>query len=106
MKIGFMPVEDRILVKRTVAREKITDGGIIIPDTAVEPPRRGIVIAIGPGRMLDNGALAPMYLHVGDEVIYGKFSGADIETEVGTFACMKQGDVFCVVVREDAANES
>ena len=79
-KIKIRPLDDRVVVRPTEA-EEITAGGIVLPDSAREKPQRGTVIAVGIGRLLDNGTRGELSVAVGDEVIYGKFGGADIEVD-------------------------
>ena len=89
--MGIRPLRDRILVQR-VEEEKVTKGGIIIPDTAKEKPQRGEVIAVGPGK---EGNL--MTVQVGDTVLYGKYSGTEVAVEGEDLLIMREGDVFAVI---------
>ena len=84
------PLNDRVLVKRLDAKETVR-GGIIIPDTAKEKPLEGEVIAVGPGRMDDNGKLVAMSVKKGDKVLVGKYAGTEIKLD----------DVEHVIVREE-----
>ena len=84
------PLHDRILVQR-LEEEETTSGGIIIPDTAKEKPQEGTVVAVGPGRVTDDGKNVPMELKVGDVVIYSKYAGTEY----------KQGEIEYLVLRED-----
>ena len=77
-KIKIRPLDDRVVVEPVAAEEK-TAGGIVLPDSAKEKPQRGKVVAVGPGKLLDNGQRATLSVVVGDEVIYGKYGGTDIE---------------------------
>src|SRR4051795_10328477 len=79
-KIKIRPLDDRVVVKPVEAEER-TAGGIVLPDTAKEKPQRGKVISVGPGKLLDNGQRGSLSIAIGDEVIYGKSSGTDIEIE-------------------------
>ncbi|MDR0390435.1 MAG: co-chaperone GroES [Planctomycetaceae bacterium] len=97
-KINLKPLDDRIVVEPLAAEEK-TAGGLYLPDTAKEKPQRGTVIAIGPGKMLDNGNRVPLSVTVGDEVIYGKYSGSDIEIDGIEIKILKEGDVLAKVVK-------
>ena len=74
------PLHDRIVVKR-VEEELSSPGGIVIPDTAAEKPVRGEVIAVGKGKMLDNGELRPLDVKVGDQVLFGKYGGTEVKVE-------------------------
>ena len=90
------PTQDRILVKRVESEEK-TPGGIIIPDTAKEKPIRGEVVAVGPGAKDDEGNVIPMDLSVGQQIIFGKWSGTEIKHEGIDFIIMKESDVLATV---------
>lgn len=95
-KVKFQPLTDRILVQPSEADEK-TAGGIIIPDTAKEKPQRGTVIAVGPGKLLDNGTRATPDVKVGDVVYYGKYSGTEIEIDRDKYVIVRESDVLAVV---------
>ena len=97
-KINLKPLEDRIVVQPLEA-EEMTAGGLYLPDTAKEKPQRGTVIAIGPGKTLDSGERAPMSVAVGDEVIYGKYSGSDIEVDGNEVKILRESDVLAKVVK-------
>jgi chaperonin GroES len=90
------PLDDRIVVKPMEAEEK-TAGGIVLPDTAREKPVAGKVIAIGAGKMLDSGKRAEMLIKVGDEVIYGKYSGSEVEVSGTTYKILRESEVFGIV---------
>ena len=96
--IHLKPLEDRIVVEPLEAEEK-TAGGLYLPDTAKEKPQRGTVIAIGPGKTLDSGERAPMSVAIGDEVIYGKYSGSDIEVDGHEVKIIRESDVLAKVVK-------
>ncbi len=95
-KIKFRPMEDRILVEPVEADEKTT-GGIILPDSVREKPQRGIVIAVGPGKLLDSGQRGEMSVSVGDEVFYGKYSGTEVEFVTDQYVVLREGDILAVV---------
>jgi chaperonin GroES len=76
--MSFRPLHDRILVKRSTA-EQTSRGGIIIPENAKEKPARGEVLAVGPGKLLENGTRAPMDVKPGDVVLFGKYSGSELQ---------------------------
>ncbi len=97
-KINLKPLEDRIVVQPVEAEEK-TAGGLLLPDTAKEKPQRGTVIAVGPGKTLDSGSRAEMSVAVGDEVIYGKYSGSDIEVDGQEVKILRESDVLAKVVK-------
>ena len=78
MAINIQPLADRVVVK-PIEREEITRGGIVLPDTAKEKPQEGEVLAVGPGRMTEDGKRIPMEVKVGDTVIYAKYGGTEIK---------------------------
>jgi chaperonin GroES len=90
------PLDDRIVVKPIEAEEK-TAGGIVLPDTAREKPVVGKVIAVGNGKLLDSGKRAEMLVKVGDEVIYGKYSGGEVEMAGTTYKILRESEVFGIV---------
>ena len=96
-KIKIRPLDDRVVVRPTEA-EEVTAGGIVLPDSAREKPQRGIVIAVGIGRLLDNGTRAELSVAVGDEVIYGKFGGADIEVDGQEVKILREVEILAKVV--------
>lgn len=95
-KVKFQPLEDRVLIQPLEATEK-TAGGIILPDTAKEKPQRGKVLAVGPGKTLKNGKRGEMHLRAGDEVVYGKYSGTEIDLGTETYVVIRESDVLAVV---------
>ena len=96
-KIKIRPLDDRVVVRPTEA-EEVTAGGIVLPDSAKEKPQRGIVIAVGAGRLLDNGTRGELSVVVGDEVIYGKFGGADIEVDGEEVKILREIEILAKVV--------
>ena len=96
--LNLRPLEDRIVVKPLEAEEK-TAGGILLPDSAKEKPQRGVVVAAGAGRLLDNGKRAEMNVAVDDEVIYGKYSGSDVEVDGEQYKILRESDVLAKVVK-------
>jgi chaperonin GroES len=90
------PLHDRILVKRIEEEEK-TRGGLIIPDTAKEKPQEGKVIAVGNGRVNEDGTLRPLDVHRGDRVLFTKYSGAEIQVEGDEHLIMREDDVLAVL---------
>ncbi len=97
-KVKSRPLGEKVLVKRLEAEEK-TAGGIVLPDTAKEKPQRGKVLAAGPGKLMDNGKRGEMSVAVGDEVIYGKYSGTDIELDGREIKILRESDVLAKVVK-------
>jgi chaperonin GroES len=96
--INLNPLDDRIVVEPVAAEEK-TAGGIVLPDTAKEKPQRGVVLAVGPGKLLDSGERGELSVAVGDEVIYGKYSGSDIEIDGREVKILRESDVLAKVVK-------
>jgi chaperonin GroES len=92
----LVPLEDRIVVKPQDAEEK-TPGGIVLPDTAREKPLMGKVIAVGSGKLLDNGARAAMSVKKNDVVLYGKYSGSDIEIDGDDYKILRESEVLGIV---------
>ena len=97
-KIKIRPLDDRVVIQPTEAEEK-TAGGIVLPDTAKEKPQRGTVIAVGPGKLLDNGKRGELSVGVGDEVIYGKYSGSEIEIDGEEVKIMRESDILAKVMK-------
>jgi chaperonin GroES len=91
MSVNVKPLADRVLVEPAAAEEK-TAGGIIIPDTAKEKPQRGKVIAVGNGKKDE-----PMTVKAGDSILYGKYSGTEINVEGKEYLIMRESDIFAVV---------
>lgn len=90
-KVNFKPLADRVLVEPAAAEEK-TASGIIIPDTAKEKPQRGKIVAIGTGTKDE-----PIIVKVGDQVLYGKYSGTELAIDGGEYLIMKQSDIYGIV---------
>jgi chaperonin GroES len=90
------PLHDRIIVKRLEEEEK-TKGGIIIPDTAKEKPMEGKVIAVGKGKILDDGKLQPLDVKAGDRVLFGKYSGTEVKIEGEEHLIMREDDILGVI---------
>lgn len=96
--MGLKPIADRIVVRREAAEEK-TAGGILLPDTAKNKPQRGTVLAVGPGKLNDDGTRAPMQLKAGDKVLFTSWAGDEVKDRAadGDILLMREGDVLCVV---------
>jgi chaperonin GroES len=95
-KIKFRPLDDRVLVQQSEA-EETTAGGIVLPDTAREKPQRGRVIAVGPGKLLDNGQRATLNVKVGDQVFYGKYAGNEVEMNDEKYVIVRENDILAVI---------
>ena len=87
------PLADRVLLKPLEGSEQ-TRGGLHIPDTAKEKPQQGEVLAVGPGKILDNGKVAPMDVKIGDRVYYGKYSGTEVKLNGEELVVLRQDDVL------------
>lgn len=90
------PLNDGVVIKQLEAEEK-TAGGIFLPEAAKEKPQIGKVIAVGPGKTLDTGKIKKMSVKAGDEVLYGKYMGSDIEIEGEKYVILKENDVLGIV---------
>jgi chaperonin GroES len=96
-KLNLRPLDDRVVVEPQEAEER-TDGGIVLPDTAKERPQRGTIVSVGPGKLLDNGSRGTLSVAVGDVVIYGKYSGTDIEVAGKDVKILREGDILAKVL--------
>jgi chaperonin GroES len=96
-KIKIRPLDDRVVVE-PVEAEQTTAGGIVLPDSAKEKPQRGKVLAVGPGRLLDSGQRGELSVSVGDEVIYGKYGGTDIEINGDDVKILRESDILAKVI--------
>jgi len=90
------PLQDRVIVKR-VSEEEKTSGGIIIPDTAKEKPMEGEVVAVGGGKILDNGTKAPMDVKAGDRVLFGKYAGTEVKIDGVEHLIMREDDILGII---------
>ena len=90
------PLHDRVIVKR-IEEEETTKGGIIIPDTAKEKPMEGKVIAVGNGKLLDNGNKQPLEVKKGDKVLFGKYAGTEIKIDGDEHLIMREDDIIAIV---------
>ena len=96
-KIQIRPLDDRIVIEPLQAEEK-TAGGIVLPENAKEKPQRGTVIAVGPGRLLDSGERGDLSVAVGDEVIFGKYGGTEIEVDGHEVKILRESDILAKVL--------
>jgi len=94
--MNLKPLGDRVIVKPKAPEEK-TKGGIILPDTAQEKPMEGEIIAVGAGKIGDDGKKINMELKVGDKVLYGKYSGTEVKVNDGEFLIMRESDVYAII---------
>ena len=90
------PLHDRVVIRRT-EEERESPGGIIIPDTAAEKPIKGEVVAVGNGKVLDNGEIRALDLKAGDKVLFGKYSGTEVTIDGDDLIIMKESDLFGII---------
>ena len=90
------PLHDRVIVKR-VEEERTSPGGIVIPDTAAEKPIQGKVVAVGKGKILEDGNVRPLDVKVGDKVLFGKYSGTEVKVDGEELLVMREEDVMAVI---------
>ena len=91
--VKLEPLADRMVVK-PIEREEVTKGGIVLPDTAKEKPQEGEVLAVGPGRMSDDGVRIPMDIKKGDVVLYSKYGGTEVKVEDEEFIILRESDIL------------
>ncbi len=96
MNSEIRPLHDRVLVKRLEAQEQVR-GGIIIPDTAKEKPQEAEVVAVGPGKLLEDGKRSPMDVQKGDRILIGKYSGSEIKVNDQDFVILREDEILAVV---------
>ena len=94
--MNLRPLHDRVIIKRLEAETK-SAGGIVIPDSATEKPIKGEVVAIGKGKLLENGDVRPLDLKVGDKVLFGKYSGTEVKVDGEELLVMREEDVMAVL---------
>jgi chaperonin GroES len=90
------PLHDRVIVKR-LPEERTTAAGIVIPDTATEKPMRGEVLAVGTGKLLDNGDVRALQVKVGDKVLFGKYAGTEVKIDGDEIVVMREEDIMGVI---------
>lgn len=90
------PLHDRVLVLRT-EEERKSSGGIVIPDSATEKPSRGKIVAVGKGKILDNGDIRALDVKVNDEILFGKYSGTEVKIEGTEYLVMREEDIMGVI---------
>jgi len=95
-KLKIRPLHDRVIIKR-LEEERTSPGGIVIPDTAAEKPIRGKVVAVGKGKILENGTVRPLDIKVGDHILFGKYSGTEVKVEGQEYLVMREEDVMAVI---------
>lgn len=95
-KLNIRPLGDKVIIKRVEAEER-TAGGIVLPDSAKEKPKRGIVLAVGTGRLLDDGTRSPMQVKKNDEVLFTSYAGTEIKVDGDELMIMDENDILGVV---------
>ena len=98
MVVKIKPLADRLVVK-PIEREEVTKGGIVLPDTAKEKPQEGEVLAVGPGRLSEDGKLIPMDVKVGDIVVYSKYGGIDYKLDDEDVLILRESDILAKKVK-------
>ncbi len=98
MSTVLRPLDDRIVVEVLEAEEK-TSGGILLPDTAKQKPQRGIVRHIGPGKLTDKGERLPLTVQVGDEILFGRYAGNEVEIKGKEYKIMRESDVLAKITK-------
>jgi chaperonin GroES len=96
LEMKMRPLQDRVIVKRIEEEEK-TKGGIIIPDSAKEKPQEGKVIAVGKGKMLEDGKVIPLDVKVGDRILFGKYSGTEVKIDGEEHLIMREEDILGII---------
>ena len=91
------PLHDRVVVKRLEEKGEVVRGGIVIPDTAKEKPQEGEVVAVGNGKILDNGTRVAMEVKAGDRVLFGKYSGSEIKVDGEEYLIMREDDILGIL---------
>jgi chaperonin GroES len=94
--MALTPLHDRVIVKASQP-EEVTKGGIIIPDTAKEKPQQGEIVAVGKGKIADDGKLIQMQLKAGDKVLYGKYAGTEVSIDGEDMLIMRESDIFAII---------
>lgn len=101
----FRPLHDRVLVRR-VEQEQKTSGGIIIPDTAKEKPMKGEVIAVGSGVRTEDGKVHPLDVKVGDQILFGKWSGTEVKMDGEEYLVMKESDILGIILTSNSKTQA
>ena len=94
--MNLKPLADRVIIKPAAAEEK-TKGGIILPDTAKEKPMKGEIIAVGTGKVNEDGKVISLEVKVGDKVLYGKYSGTEVNIDDTEYLIMRESDIFAII---------
>lgn len=94
--MALKPLRDKVVVERSEAEEK-TAGGIVLPDTAKDKPKQGTVIAVGPGRVLDNGEVKALEVKKGDRVLFGGFAGTEVEIDGKEYLILNENEILAII---------
>jgi chaperonin GroES len=97
-QLSLKPLDDRVVVEPTEAEEK-TAGGILLPDTAKQKPQQGKVVSIGPGKLNDDGSRTALAVKIGDTVLYGKYSGSDVEVNGKEYKILRESDILAKLAK-------
>ncbi len=93
---SLKPLRDKVVVERSEAEER-TSGGIVLPDTAKDKPKQGSVVAVGPGRVLENGEVKALEVKKGDKVLFGSFAGTEVKVDGKDYLIMNESDILAVI---------
>ena len=96
VSVGLRPLGDRLVVK-ALAREAVTKSGIVLPDTATEKPQEGEVLAVGSGKVLDNGKRSTLEVQVGQRVLFAKYAGTEVKVEGQEYLILRESDIVAIV---------
>lgn len=94
--MNLKPLHDRVVIKR-MEEEKVSAGGIVIPDSATEKPIRGEVVAVGEGKPLDNGSVRALKVKAGDKVLFGKYAGTEVKVDGTDYLVVREDDILAVL---------
>ncbi len=94
--MSIRPLDDRVVVQ-VLEAEETTAGGIVLPDSAQEKPQRGKIIAVGPGRLLESGERCEVSVTVGDEILFGKYGGTDVEVDGEDYKILRESDILAKI---------
>ncbi len=93
---SIKPLRDKVVVERSEAEEK-TAGGIVLPDTAKDKPKQGTVVAVGPGRILENGEVKPLEVKKGDRILFGGFAGTEVKLDNKEYLILNESEIFAIL---------
>jgi chaperonin GroES len=95
---SLKPLRDKVVVERSEAEQK-TAGGIVLPDTAKDKPKEGTVIAVGPGRVLENGEVKPLEVKKGDRVLFGGYAGSEVKQEGKEYLILSESEILAIITK-------